>query len=57
MATKAQLKQVNQKSEFLAELVDRRNYWDSKKNTEYTLAYERLIYAFTTPIPDKKNNE
>lgn len=42
------------KSEFLAELVERYSYWNSRKKTDYAKAYERLIYAFTSPSEGNK---
>jgi len=54
-AKKIVAKPKDQKSEFLKELVDRYAYWKDKKCDEFALAYERMIYAFTSPEPPKKD--
>ena len=46
------------KSEFLMELITNRNKWANRNEpgcADYAMAYERLIYAFTTPATTPKN--
>jgi hypothetical protein len=39
----------DEKSEFLMELMERRNYWMAKGKPEYADGYERLIFIHTNP--------
>ena len=50
--------QIDAKGEFLAELIEKRNYWYGRTlpgehfhddHIEFSKAYERLIIAFTAP--------
>jgi formiminotetrahydrofolate cyclodeaminase len=51
-------KNTDPKGEFLAELIERRNYWASRPEAEakdFAEAYERLIAAFTMPKSEDKS--
>lgn len=46
-------KKIDPRGEFLAELVERRNYWAARVEAEakeYAAAYETLIASFAVPI-------